>query len=170
MILPIRKMGDPCLLKRSDEVDPREFNTPQLQELIQDLIDTKEYLGGIGIAAPQIGINKRIVIIEFYQENITRYNNVGDCPLKVIINPEITLLEGSESTYNEGCLSVPGLKGEVTRPVGIKYTYHDQYGNLHSGESHEMFSRVMQHECDHLDGILYPMRMKDISKLAFVDV
>lgn len=170
MIHPIRKMGDPCLLMRSSEITAQEFNTPALLQLIEDLHDTQKHLGGVGIAAPQIGINKRLVIIEYYQAEITRYSDVGDCPLKVIINPEIILLDGEQSIFNEGCLSVPGLRGEVSRPQAISYKYYDQFGNVHQGEDNGLFARVMQHECDHLDGILYPMRMQDISKLAFVDI
>lgn len=170
MIHPIRKMGDPCLLTRSAEITATEFSSPSLLQLIQDLQDTQKHLGGVGIAAPQIGVNKRLVVIEYYQAEITRYNDVGDCPLKVIINPEISFITSEQSTFNEGCLSVPGLRGEVSRPRAISYKYYDQFGNVHLGEDDGFFARVMQHECDHLDGILYPMRMQDISKLAFVDI
>lgn len=169
MIVPIRKMGDPCLLRRSDEVLESEFGSPELLSLIRDMRDTQHHLGGVGIAAPQIGVNKRVVVIEYYQKDIVRYDNVGDRPLTVIINPEITPLDNQTIAFNEGCLSVPGLRGEVSRPVGISYKFYDENGKLHQGEDSSFFARVMQHECDHLDGILYPMRMTDISKLAFVD-
>ena len=170
MIVPIRKMGEACLLIRSSEVTTDEFNQPELLQLIEDLHDTQKHLGGVGIAAPQIGVNKRVVLIEYYQRDITRYSDVGDCPLRVIINPEIQFLSDESSTFNEGCLSVPGLRGEVSRPVGISYKYYDQFGQLHQGEDTGLFARVMQHECDHLDGILYPQRMQDLRKLAFIDV
>ena len=169
MIVPIRKMGAPCLLIRSPEVAAAEFNQPELLQLIQDLRDTQHHLGGVGIAAPQIGINKRVILIEYYQSDITRYANVGDCPLRVIINPEIEFLTDEHAVFNEGCLSLPGLRGEVSRPVGIAYKYYDQFGGLHSGEDFGFFARVMQHECDHLDGILYPFRMQDLRRLAFID-
>jgi peptide deformylase len=123
MIYPIRKMGDPCLLMRSSEITAEEFNSPALLQLIEDLQDTQKHLGGVGIAAPQIGINKRLVVIEYYQAEITRYSDVGDCPLKVIINPEILLLDGEQAIFNEGCLSVPGLRGEVSRP----HLLHDKF-------------------------------------------
>ncbi len=170
MIVPIRKMGDQCLLVRSSEVSAAEFNQPELLQLIQNLRDTQQHLGGVGIAAPQIGVNKRVVLIEYYQKDITRYSDVGDCPLCVIINPEIQFLSAECSTFNEGCLSVPGLRGEVSRPIGIAYKYYDQFGQLHQGEDKGFFARVMQHECDHLDGVLYPMRMQDLRTLAFIDV
>lgn len=169
MIVPIRKMGDPCLLVKSAEVAQHEFGSAELLALIQDLHDTQLKQGGVGIAAPQIGINKRIVIIEYFQKYITRYSDIGDCPRRVIINPEISLLDGELTAFSEGCLSVPGLRGEVFRPRTIEYKFYDEYGNLHHGTDNSFFARVLQHECDHLDGILYPMRMNDISKLAFID-
>jgi len=163
-------MGDPCLLKVSDNIETHEFGSQELFDLIQDMEDTMHHLGGVGIAAPQIGINKQVVIIEYFQKDITRYENVGDCPRRVIINPKITQFGDEETTFNEGCLSVPGLRGEVTRPKAIRYEYHDEFGKYYHGEDDDFFARVMQHECDHLQGILYPMRMRDISKLAFVDL
>lgn len=162
-------MGHPLLLERAVELQAHEFATSELQELIQDLRDTQHHLGGIGIAAPQIGVSKRILLVEFYQENASRYSEIGDCPLKIIINPIIKPIGDDESIFNEGCLSVPGLRGEVSRPITIAYKYYDENGDIHEGEDSGMFARVLQHECDHLDGILYPMRMKDISKLAFID-
>ena len=170
MIVPIRKMGDPCLLVCSSEVAVGDFNQTELLQLIQDLRDTQHHLGGVGIAAPQIGINKRVILIEYYQRDITRCANVGDCPLRVIINPEIEFLTDEHAVFNEGCLSLPGLRGEVSRPIGIAYKYYDQFGVLHSGEDFGFFARVMQHECDHLDGTLYPFRMQDLRSLAFIDV
>ena len=169
MIVPIRKMGDPCLLVRSSEVAAGDFNESDLLELIHELRDIQHHLGGVGIAAPQIGVNKRVVLIEYYQRDTTRYANVGDCPLRVIINPEIEFLTDEHAVFNEGCLSLPGLRGKVSRPAGIAYKYYDQFGELHSGEDFGFFARVMQHECDHLDGILYPFRMQDLRSLAFID-
>jgi peptide deformylase len=169
MIVPIRKMGDPCLYQKSVAVTEDEFNRPELLELIQNMRDTQQHLGGVGIAAPQIGVNKRVVVIEYPKDN-PRYADIGECGLKVIINPELTLLEdGPVSEFNEGCLSVPGLRGLVKRPQGVRYRYYDETGKLYEGEDHSFFARVLQHECDHLDGILYPMRMDDITKLAFID-
>ncbi len=170
MIKQVLKMGNPSLLEKSLPITKEEFGSAELLRLIEDLVDTQRHYGGIGIAAPQIGVNKQIVIIEYYQKDITRYTDIGDCPLKVIINPKIIPIGEEESAMNEGCLSVPGLRGEVFRPTVIYYEYYDQYGNFFSGEDSSVFARVLQHECDHLNGILYPMRMRDISKLAFVDL
>lgn len=169
MIVAIRKMGDPCLLTPSTAIAPEEFNSMELKQLIQNLRDTQRHLGGVGIAAPQIGINKRVLVIEYYQTQIARYSDIGDCPLRVIINPEITPMGDDLSVFNESCLSLPGLCGEVIRPQAIRYRYHDETGQLYEGEDADFFARVLQHECDHLDGVLYPMRMQDMSKLAFVD-
>jgi peptide deformylase len=170
MIKPIRKMGDPCLLKISDHITKEEFGSQNLFDILADMEDTMRHLGGVGIAAPQIGINKQVVIIEYYQKDITRYQNIGDCPRKVIINPIIEAITEEEESFSEGCLSVPGLRGTVSRPKAINYQYFDEYGNLHKGTEDSFFARVMQHECDHLQGVLYPMRMKDMSTLAFIDL
>lgn len=170
MIVPIRKMGDPILLQKSALITKEEFGSNELLNLIQDLIDTQHHHGGIGISAPQIGVSKQIAVIEYQQKNISRYSNIGDCPLRVIINPIIMPIGNEKSTFTEGCLSVPGLRGEVSRPAAISYQYYDQFGNLYKGGDSAFFARVIQHEYDHLNGILYPMRMQDISKLAFVDL
>ena len=170
MIIPVLKMGAKSLLEPSQEVTPAEFNHPDLLQLIQNLHDTQKHLGGVGIAAPQIGINKRVLIIEYFQNEINRYQDIGDCPLKVIINPRISAIDNAWSNFNEGCLSLPGLRGEVSRPAAISYQYYDQFANLHQGEDSGFFARVLQHECDHLDGILYPMKMQDLSTLAFVEL
>ncbi len=154
----------------SAAISAAEFGSTELMDLLCDMKDTMHYLGGVGIAAPQIGVNKQVVIIEYQQKDIVRYENIGDCPLRIIINPVITPIGDEETTFNEGCLSVPGLRGEVSRPKAIRYEYYDETGTLHSGEDDGFFARVMQHECDHLQGVLYPMRMKDISKLGFVDL
>lgn len=170
MIVPIRRMGDPCLLMPSTPIAENEFNSVELLELIQNLRDTQQHLGGVGIAAPQIGINKRVVLIEYYQKDIVRYADVGDCPLKIIINPEVIPLESKIVSFNEGCLSLPGLRGVVNRPAKIAYKYFDQFGVEHRGEDDRFFARVMQHECDHLDGILYHLRMDDLRTLSFIDL
>ncbi len=170
MIKKILKMGDPLLLQRSQVVDKSEFGTDSLKELIQDLQDTQKHYNGIGIAAPQIGVSKQILLIEYYKEDVIRYNVENDMQLKVIINPEIEIIGEVTSVLNEGCLSVPGLRGEVVRPKKIRYKYFDQFGKEYSGEDDGLFARVLQHEYDHLIGILYPMRMVDISNLSFVDL
>lgn len=169
MLRQVLKMGAPSLLQPSQKILAAEFNTPELLALIEDLVDTQKHYGGVGIAAPQIGINKQLVIIEYYQADISRYNDIGDCPRLVMINPQLTPLGTNDTSYNEGCLSLPGLRGEVSRPEKIAYQYYDPQGVFHSGETAGFLARVMQHEYDHLVGILYPMRMNDISKLAFIN-
>ncbi len=169
MIVSIRRMGEPCLLEKSVAVTSSEFNSIELLNLIDNLSDTQHHFGGVGIAAPQIGINKRIFIIEYYQKDITRYSNTGDCPRKIIINPEILSVSNEQISFNEGCLSLPGLRGTVNRSVKISYQYFDQFGNLYRGEDDGFFARVFQHEYDHLDGMLYPMRMNDLRSLSYVD-
>lgn len=170
MLRKVLKMGADSLLQSSHAILAEEFATPQLYSLIEDLIDTQKHYGGVGIAAPQIGINKQVVVIEYYQTDISRYQDIGDCPRLIMINPQITPLGNEKNSYNEGCLSLPGLRGEVSRPKQITYEYYDEKGNLHQGEADGFLARVMQHECDHLKGILYPMQMDDISKLAFIDI
>lgn len=169
MILPIYKMGAECLSKVASAVTEAEFASVELSEIIANLHDTLVESGGVGIAAPQVGISKRILLIEYQQAKITRYANVGNCPLKIIINPKIEYIGNEYLAFNEGCLSLPYLRGEVIRHKTIKYQYFDQFGVLCHGEDDGFFARVLQHELDHLDGILYPMRMHDISKLAYVD-
>lgn len=170
MLQKVLKMGEPLLLQKAMPVKPEEFNTSELDQLIEDLVDTQKHYGGVGIAAPQIGVGKQVVVIEYYQKDITRYANVGDRPRTVIINPQIEFIGEEIIALNEGCLSVPGLRGEVSRPQRISYVYYDQFGVKYDGVDDGFFARVLQHECDHLMGILYPMRMDDISKLGFVDL
>lgn len=169
MILPILKMGHPTLLQVAKPVEQHEFGTPALLSLIEDMRETQHAANGIGIAAPQIGISKRLVVIEFPEGVNPRYGDMPAQKLTVIINPELEFISDEVSDFAEGCLSVPGLRGIVTRPKALRYKYYDQYGILHHGENEGLFARVLQHECDHLDGILYPMRMDDISKLGFID-
>lgn len=170
MLQKVLKMGEPLLLQRSLPVEQSEFNSKELLQLIEDLIDTQKHHGGIGIAAPQIGVSKQVIVIEYYQKDITRYDNVGDMPLTVIINPQLEFIDDEKVAFSEGCLSVPGLRGVVSRNKMVKYKYYDQYGTLYSGQDDGFFARVLQHEYDHLMGILYPMRMDDISQLGFVDL
>lgn len=170
MILPIYKMGSECLKIVSTEVEPDEFGSEALDQLIQNMHETLIDSGGVGLAAPQIGVNKRILLIEYTGSKITRYSDIGDCALKVIINPKIEFIGNEYTAFNEGCLSLPNLRGEVIRPKALKYSYFDQFGKQHSGEDNAFFARVLQHELDHLDGILYPIRMHDISKLSYADI
>jgi peptide deformylase len=162
----VRKMGDPVLLQRAAEVD--KFDTPELHALIQDMHDTMEAMDGAGIAAPQIGVSLRVVI--FGVGKNPRYPDAEQVPYTVLINPKLTPLGSEMEDGWEGCLSVPGLRGIVPRHARLHYTGLDQYGNVIDRIASGFHARVVQHECDHLDGILYPMRIKDLRNLGYTDV
>jgi len=164
-IRPILKMGDPLLLQQSQPVT--EFGTPELDALIADMFDTMHAADGAGLAAPQIGISLRLVIFGF--ENNPRYPGALEVPRTILINPVITPLTDEIDEAWEGCLSVPGLRGVVPRWSKLHYEGFDQYGNRVSRDADGFHARVVQHECDHLNGVLYPMRMPDISRLGYVD-
>ena len=166
MIREVLKMGDLRLLEKSRPVEA--FGTPQLRELIADLRDTMAHLNGAGLAAPQIGVPLRVVI--FGVTRNPRYPDAEEVPDTVLINPVITPLGEEMEEDWEGCLSVPGLRGVVPRFKRLRYQGSDESG-LPIDRSVEGFhARVVQHECDHLDGILYPMRIKDMSQFGFVEV
>ena len=158
MIREVLIIGDERLVQVSQEVKPDEFNTHALAELITDMRDTMHEKGGVGIAAVQICYHKRVLLIE-YDGNNPRYAEIGDCPLTVIINPQIENAGAETMEYNEGCLSVPDERGLVNRPKRIRYKYYNQLGELCQGEDDGFFARVLQHEVDHLDGILFPTRV-----------
>ncbi len=159
-------MGDPRLLRQAQPV--MQLGTPELDTLIQDMFDTMRAANGAGLAAPQIGENLQIVIFGF--KHTTRYPDAPAIPETVLINPVVKpLAEETEEDW-EGCLSVPGLRGMVPRWTRLHYEGLDQYGNLISRDVEGFHARVVQHECDHLAGILYPMRIKDFSRFGFVDV
>jgi peptide deformylase len=162
----ILRMGDPCLLVPAAPVDA--FDTPQLHALISDMFDTMASAGGVGLAAPQIGVGLQVVI--FGLERSARYPTAESVPQTILINPVITPLSDQEVAGWEGCLSVPGLRGEVVRPSHIRYQGFDPKGNVIDREVSGFHARVVQHECDHLTGILYPMRLRDLSRFGFTDV
>ena len=162
MIKDVLKIGDKLLLETSVQINQHEFNTVELNNLITDMRDTMHENGGVGISAIQIGIKKRVAIIE-YDGNNPRYKDIGNCPLTVVINPEITVVGDEVSEYNEGCLSVPDARGLVTRPKHISYKFFDESGALVTGDDSGFFARVMQHEIDHMDGILFTMRIDNFS-------
>jgi peptide deformylase len=159
-------MGDPRLLQRSREIEA--FATPELRALIQDMRDTMAHLNGAGLAAPQIGVPLRVVI--FGVQRNPRYPDAEAVPDTVLVNPVISSLEERTEEGWEGCLSVPGLRGLVPRYLRIHYRGFDETGRPIERTADGFHARVVQHECDHLDGILYPMRMKDLSRLGYVDV
>jgi len=162
----VLKMGDPLLFQIAEPV--REFDTPQLDALIADMFDTMAALNGAGLAAPQIGVSQRIVI--FGVEANPRYPEVEPVPTTVLINPVIEFLGKETEEGWEGCLSVPGMRGIVRRYTRLRYTGFDQRGRPVEREVSGFHARVVQHECDHLDGILYPMRIKDMRLFGYEDV
>ena len=164
-VRPILRIGDPRLRQVSAPVD--EFNTPELHELIRDMFDTMAAAEGAGLAAPQIGVLKRIMI--FGIESSSRYRDVETVPTTVLINPEFEVLDEARQGFWEGCLSVPGMRGYVERPAGIHYRGFDQYGERIERSADGFHAIVFQHEYDHLDGILYPDRLEDTTKFGFVD-
>jgi peptide deformylase len=160
------KMGDPRLLRVAQPV--REFGTPALRALLQDMQDTMAAAGGVGLAAPQIGEDLQLVLFGF--ERSERYPDAPPVPRTVLCNPVIEPLSDEEEEGWEGCLSVPGLRGLVPRFKSIRYRGLDLDGNLIEREAEGFHARVVQHECDHLIGRLYPTRMRDLTKLGFTSV
>ena len=165
-IREILKMGDPRLLRVAQPV--RTFDTPELQALIDDLFETMHGVNGAGLAAPQIGVDLALVIFGFKQN--TRYPDAPPVPETVLINPSITPLSDEEIEGWEGCLSVPGLRGVVPRFAHIRYSGFDPQGRRIEREAEGFHARVVQHECDHLLGKLYPMRIRDFSRFGFTSV
>ena len=162
----ILKMGDARLLRVAQPV--RVFDTPELHALIDDLFETMHAVNGAGLAAPQIGVDLALVIFGFKQN--ARYPDAPAVPETVLINPVITPLADDEEEGWEGCLSVPGLRGVVPRLARIRYTGFDPQGRPIEREAEGFHARVVQHECDHLIGKLYPMRIRDFSRFGFTSV
>ncbi|WP_028451911.1 peptide deformylase [Chitinilyticum aquatile] len=165
-VRPVLKMGEPLLLRRAEPV--AEFDTPELHALVADLFDTMAATGGVGIAAPQIGVSLQVVIFGF--EKSERYPDAESVPQTVLINPEIELLGQEQEEGWEGCLSVPGLRGSVPRHTLIRYRGFDQFGQRIDRSASGFHARVVQHECDHLWGVLYPQRIRDMTKFGFTEV
>jgi peptide deformylase len=159
-------MGDPILLQKAAVVT--QFDTLELHALIQDMQDTMAHMNGAGIAAPQIGVSLRVVI--FGVGSNPRYPDAEQVPYTVLINPTLNPVGDAQEDGWEGCLSVPGFRGVVPRYERLHYTGFDQYGNSIDRLVSGFHARVVQHECDHLDGILYPMRIQDLTKFGFTDV
>ena len=165
MVRDVLRMGDERLLQRSVEVE--SFGTPELAALLQDMRDTMAHLNGAGLAAPQIGVGLRVVL--FGVTSNPRYPDVEEVPDTVLINPVLTPLSDEMEESWEGCLSVPGMRGWVPRWTRLKYAGFDEHGGRFERTVGDFHARVVQHECDHLDGILYPMRIRDLSKFGFND-
>lgn len=159
----VLRMGDPRLLRVAEPVTT--FSTPDLDALIQDMFDTMAAMDGAGLAAPQIGVNLRVVI--FGIEANPRYPEVEPVPTTILINPQLERLGDEVDEAWEGCLSVPGMRGVVPRYTRLRYSGCDQQGKRFTRDVQGFHARVVQHECDHLDGILYPRRIRDLSKFGF---
>jgi peptide deformylase len=190
-------MGDPRLLERAEPVG--DFDTPELHALLADMRDTMRALNGAGLAAPQIGVGLRVVIFGVRLRHVTaqqplagaaacntiphqmptntvsvvqknpRYPDAEEVPQTVLINPVITPLDETKEEDWEGCLSVPGMRGMVPRHAHIRYQGRDEYGALIDRSVSGFHARVVQHETDHLDGILYPMRIRDMTQFGFTE-
>jgi peptide deformylase len=159
-------MGDPRLLERSGEVE--RFDTPELHALIADMQDTMTAMSGVGLAAPQIGVPLRVVI--FGMQHNPRYPDAQPVPHTVLVNPLLAPLADTMEEDWEGCLSVPGMRGLVPRFASLRYRGRDQFGVAIDRTVSGFHARVVQHECDHLDGILYPMRIRDLRNFGYLDV
>jgi peptide deformylase len=166
MIREILRMGDPRLLRVSEPVT--RFNTPELRQLLTDMFETMRAADGAGLAAPQIGVGLRVVVFGF--EHNARYPEAPAVPETILINPVIEPLGNEIQDGWEGCLSVPGLRGLVPRFERVRYRGFDERGIPLEREVDGFHARVVQHECDHLDGILYPMRVRDLRAFGFADV
>jgi peptide deformylase len=166
MIRDVLKMGDARLLQKAAPVE--RFGTPELAELLQDMRDTMAALNGAGLAAPQIDVSLRVVI--FGVRRNPRYPQAEDVPFTVLCNPVLTPLDDGMEEGWEGCLSVPGMRGLVPRHARLRYTGFDSDGTRIERDVSGFHARVVQHECDHLDGVLYPMRIRDLRNFGFAEV
>jgi peptide deformylase len=166
MIRDVLRMGDPRLLERARDVE--RVGSPELAALLEDMRDTMRAQNGAGLAAPQVGVGLRVVI--FGVTRNPRYPDVEPVPYTELINPVLTDLSDDMEEGWEGCLSVPGLRGAVSRFSMIKYHGFDQFGKPIDRVAEGFHARVVQHECDHLIGKLYPMRINDFAKFGFTEI
>ncbi len=165
-IRPVLRMGEPLLLQQAAPIE--HFDTPELHALLGDMRDTMQAMNGAGIAAPQIGVSQQVVI--FGVGKNPRYPDAETVPYTVLINPVITPLSEAKEDGWEGCLSVPGMRGLVPRFTRIRYVGFDEKGQPIDRVVEGFHARVVQHECDHLAGILYPMRIEDFTQFGYTDV
>ena len=164
--MPVRevlRMGHPVLRERAKPVE--QFGTPELRALLEDMKETMAAKNGAGLAAPQIGVGQRVVI--FGVDHNPRYPDAEPVPFTVLVNPKLVMLTREIEEDWEGCLSVPGMRGVVPRYTKLRYSGFDIEGNPFEREAEGFHARVVQHECDHLDGILYPQRMTDMTRFGF---
>ncbi len=164
-IKKVVRMGDPVLKAPCLEVS--EFDTPELHALVVDMKDTMHAENGAGLAANQIGVNLRVILFGFEQNE--RYPEAPEIPETVLINPIIEVLDRSKEIAWEGCLSIPGMRGLVPRYLSIRYSGKDEFGNPVSQDVSDFHARVVQHENDHLDGLLYPQRMTSMDSFGYID-
>lgn len=166
-ILKIARMGHPVLSKRAEPVaDPA---APEVRVLVSDMIETMIDAMGTGLAAPQVHVPLRVIVFFVSERRVTGDPDDTPAPLTALINPEIEVIDAAAETDWEGCLSIPGMTGAVARPRRIRYRGTTLEGRILEREVSGFHARVVQHEVDHLDGVLYPMRMTDMSQFAFVD-
>jgi peptide deformylase len=164
-VLPIREMGDPVLREAAREVTAEELAGAEVQRLIDDMIETMRAANGAGLAAPQVGVPLRIAVIEVREGN-PRYPYKPPIPLTVIVNPQLTPLDGATFATNEGCLSMPNVRGDLERFENVGVRYLDREGEVHEETRRGLTAGTFQHEVDHLDGILFVDRMEDLSSLS----
>lgn len=167
MIRPICRMGNPVLREAARALRPEELKTDAFRQLLRDLKDSMDHYGGIGIAAPQIGVSESVALIEL--EGPNRYGENSSLPLTVFVNPSIEVLSDETQGFWEGCLSVPGLRGFVERPKKLRVSFLDETGTQREIIAEGFLATVIQHELDHLFGVLYVDRIKDLKLLSFQD-
>lgn len=166
-VLKIREVGDPILQKKCDEIDIKNINR-EILDIIEDLKATLEFGTGLGIAAPQIGLNKRIIVVGAKKENI-KYNDAEEIPITAMINPIWKKISEDTDIQYEGCMSVPVIRGKVERYKNIELTYFNENGEKIVRQVNGFFARLVQHECDHLDGIVFLEKVKEHNGFATVD-
>lgn len=167
-VLDVLRMGHPVLRQLARPVTMAEIQSPEMEQLISDMVDTMHAHDGVGLAAPQVGVSIRLAIIELEPGN-ERYPYHGSSSLGVYFNPTVSVIDPVVQTFWEGCLSVPGLRGEVARPRKVKVDFLDRLGSAHTIEAEDFLATVFQHEFDHLDGVLYVDRLSDPKNLAFLE-
>lgn len=166
-VLRIAKMGNPVLLQKAAPVeDPR---APEIRRLAADMQETLEDIGASGLAAPQVFVSKRVVVYRIIASRIPAGSGLVPRPWTVMVNPVITPKRPAKTPVWERCLSIPGLHGKVPRYLDINIRFFDLEGKVHTHDAHSSWAALLQHECDHLDGVVYPMRMSDLSLLAYND-
>lgn len=165
MIRPILKMGDPLLLRVAQPVG--DVDDPALRALVVDMYETMAAANGVGLAAPQIGVELRIIVFGF--DKNPRYPDECPVPMTTLINPHVDILNDETEDGWEGCLSIPGMRGAVPRPTHIRYRGIGEDGRELVREARGFHARVVQHEVDHLNGVLYPQRIADMKKFGFIE-